>query len=48
VPTRRTEIRPSDPPTLLGVSLVLLGAAFVVVLIPARKAARVDPVSALR
>ncbi len=42
------EIRPSDPVTLLGVTLVLLCAALVAVLIPARKAARVDPVIALQ
>jgi putative ABC transport system permease protein len=42
------EVRPSDPLTLLGVVSFLLAAAFVAVLVPARRAARVDPLIALR
>jgi putative ABC transport system permease protein len=42
------EIRPSDPATLAGVVLLLLAAAFLDVLIPARRAARIDPLIALQ
>ena len=42
------EVRPSDPVTLAGVVLLLLTAAFVAVLVPARRAARVDPLIAVR
>ena len=42
------EVRPSDPVTLLAVVALLLAAAFVAVLVPARRAARVDPLIAVR
>ena len=42
------EVRPSDPLTLLGVVALLLVAAFLAVLVPARRAARVDPLIAVR
>jgi len=41
------EIRPSDPVTLTGVVVLLAAAAFAAVLIPARRAARIDPLIAL-
>jgi putative ABC transport system permease protein len=42
------EVRPSDPVTLGGVVVLLLAAAFLAVLIPARRAARIDPLIALQ
>ena len=42
------DVRPSDPVTLLGASALLLATAFVAVLVPARRAARVDPLIAVR
>ncbi len=42
------EVRPSDPLVLLGVVGLLLSAAFVAVLVPARRASRVDPLIAVR
>ena len=42
------EVGPSDPATLAGVALVLLTAAVAAVIIPARRATRVDPLLALR
>jgi predicted permease len=41
-------ISPSDPRTFTGVTLLTLGVAFVASFIPARRAATVDPVIALR
>lgn len=41
-------VRPADPAVLLGVALALLGVAAAAALLPAWRAARVDPVEALR
>jgi len=41
-------VAPGDPVTLLGVALVLVLAAVLASLVPARRAARVDPLVALR
>jgi ABC-type antimicrobial peptide transport system permease subunit len=42
------EIEPYDPVTLVGITIVLTVVALASCLIPVRKAARVDPVHALR
>lgn len=41
-------VRGSDPSTLIAVSLVLIGAAILASYVPARRAARLDPIIALR
>jgi putative ABC transport system permease protein len=42
------EIRPTDPLTLATVGMLLIGAGFVACVLPARRAAGVDPMVALR
>jgi putative ABC transport system permease protein len=42
------EVSPSDPLTLAAVALILLASAIVACYVPARRAMRVDPVTALR
>ena len=46
--TRLFEISAVDPATLAAAAAVLLGAAILAAWLPARRATRVDPVSALR
>jgi putative ABC transport system permease protein len=42
------EVTPTDPPTYVVVSVLLLGSALAACWIPARRAARIDPQLALR
>jgi ABC-type antimicrobial peptide transport system permease subunit len=41
-------VRATDPPTLAAVAAALAGAIAVVSWLPARRAARIDPMQALR
>jgi len=42
------EVGPTDPVTFACVSLLLIAVALLACLIPARRAAKVDPIEALR
>ena len=42
------EVRPGDPATLLGVGLLFAGVALLACWAPTRRAAKVDPLEALR
>lgn len=42
------EVRPTDPATFAAVALLLTATALIAIWIPARKAARIDPLTALR
>jgi predicted permease len=41
-------VRPADPPTYAGIAVLVAGVALTASYVPARRAARVDPVDALR
>jgi putative ABC transport system permease protein len=42
------EIEPSDPVTMIGITIVVMTVALIACVLPARRAARVDPMNALR
>jgi ABC-type antimicrobial peptide transport system permease subunit len=41
-------LSPSDPSTMAGATALLVGAAILATLVPARRALRLDPIRALR
>ena len=41
-------VRPADPPTYAAIAVLVAGVALAASYVPARRAARVDPVDALR
>ena len=41
-------VKPTDPPTFVAVSLLLITVALLASYIPARQAAKVDPIMTLR
>jgi predicted permease len=45
---RLVEIEPTDPVTMVGITVVMAAVALISCLVPARKAAKVDPLVALR
>jgi len=45
---RLVEIEPSDPITMIGITMILAAVSIAASLLPVRRAARVDPVTALR
>ena len=42
------EIEPTDPVTMIGITLVLIAVALLACVIPVRRASRIDPINALR
>lgn len=42
------EIEPSDPVTMIGITVVIIAVALTSCIVPARRASRVDPMNALR